>query len=86
MTATPEQRAALRRIREVRSKRPANGEESEAFAAWREAFADALRDVSQVLPHAVDRRQALSESEAARAEADHIRRRLLNRDSGEAGR
>lgn len=74
--SSPELLAALRNLREVRSGRPLDECNAEAFAAWRERIADALDSLAVVLIYSEDRQRAVEESEAARAEAARIRSRL----------
>ncbi|MFF8639737.1 hypothetical protein [Streptomyces sp. NPDC015345] len=73
MPVSPELRAALQRLREVRSKRPQGERETESFAAWREMIADALDSLAGVLIYQEDRQRAAAEAAAARAEAERIR-------------
>lgn len=70
---TPELRAALRRLREVRSQKPSGEVHSESYAAWREKIADALDSLALVLIYQEDRKKAASEAIVARAEAARIR-------------
>ncbi|MFE9454568.1 hypothetical protein [Streptomyces sp. NPDC006739] len=76
MTVSPELRAALQRLREVRSERPPGERETESFAAWRERIADALDSLAGVLIYQEDRQRAATEAAAARAEAERIRSEL----------
>ncbi len=73
---SPELSAALRRLREVRRKKPQGDSSSEDFAAWRESIADALDSLAILLFYEEDRRRASEESKLARAEAAKIRERL----------
>lgn len=73
MPVSPELRAALQRLREVRSERPLGERETESFAAWREIIADALDSLAGVLIYQEDRQRAAAEAAAARAEAERIR-------------
>ncbi|AWL40122.1 hypothetical protein B9S64_20100 [Streptomyces sp. SM18] len=70
---SPELRAALQRLREVRSERPWGECETESFAAWRERIADALDSLAGVLIYQQDRERAAAEAAAARTEAERIR-------------
>lgn len=45
----PELRAALRALRETRSRKPEGGSGTEAFAAWREQMADVLEQLARLL-------------------------------------
>jgi Lon protease-like protein len=76
MPVSPELRAALQRLREVRSERPRGERETESFAAWRERIADALDSLAGVLIYQEDRQRAAAEAVAARAEAERIRAEL----------
>ncbi|MFI6789613.1 hypothetical protein ACIBG4_20030 [Nonomuraea sp. NPDC050383] len=76
MDISPELRAALQKLRAVRSEKPPGERSTEAFAAWREKIAEALDVLALVLIFASDRDKAVVEAKAARAEAAHIRREL----------
>jgi len=73
---SPELRAALKNLREVRSEKPPGGRETESFAAWRERIADALDSLVDVLIYQDDRQRAAAEAAAARVEAERIRAEL----------
>ncbi|MER5636788.1 hypothetical protein ABT095_07530 [Kitasatospora sp. NPDC002227] len=70
----PALKEALRRLRAVKSQRPA-GMEPSRFADWREKIADSLDALAVVLPFEEDQVSARAEAVAARAQADEIRRR-----------
>ncbi|GAA1562081.1 hypothetical protein GCM10009678_51220 [Actinomadura kijaniata] len=75
MTIPGDLKRSLRRLREVRARRPV-GEESPAFAGWRDEMADALDELSRTLLLGDDRARAAAEAAAARVEAGGIRARL----------
>lgn len=68
----PALKAALVRLRAVKSQRPTGAEPSE-FASWREKIADSLDALAAVLPFEDDQVRARAEADAARAQADEIR-------------
>ncbi|GHF86483.1 hypothetical protein GCM10018790_74970 [Kitasatospora xanthocidica] len=70
----PRLRAALVRLRAVRSRRPAGADPGD-FADWRDAMADALDGLAGVLLFEDDRVRARAEADAARAQAEEVRRR-----------
>ncbi|MEU3566808.1 hypothetical protein AB0E96_00030 [Kitasatospora sp. NPDC036755] len=70
----PMLKAALRRLRAVKSKRPIGVEPGE-FADWREKIADCLDGLASALPFEEDQIRARAEAVSARAQADEIRRR-----------
>ncbi|WP_433244880.1 hypothetical protein [Actinomadura nitritigenes] len=75
MTIPADLKSSLRRLREVRVRRPAEAE-SLAFAEWRDEMADALDELAQRLLFESDREQAAAEAAAARAQAGEIRAKL----------
>ncbi|WP_083999344.1 hypothetical protein [Actinomadura kijaniata] len=75
MTIPDDLKRSLRRLREVRVRRPVD-EESPAFADWRDEMADALDELSRRLLFGEDRARAAAEAAAARVKAEGIRARL----------
>ncbi|MFS2291437.1 MAG: hypothetical protein FWJ90_01875 [Actinomadura sp.] len=75
VTIPAELRRSLKRLREVRARRPMEAQ-SLAFAEWRDEMADVLDELAQRLLFESDREQAAAEAETARAQANEIRARL----------
>ncbi|MFF0292422.1 hypothetical protein ACFYST_02425 [Kitasatospora sp. NPDC004614] len=71
----PALKAALVRLRAVKSQRP-TGAEPRELADWWEKIADLLDSLAAVFLFEDDRVKAAAEAEAARARADEIRERL----------
>ncbi|MEU7983147.1 hypothetical protein AB0B63_32050 [Micromonospora sp. NPDC049081] len=69
----PVLKAGLRQLRAVQAQRPADFAGPCAFADWREAMAEALDELAEVLPFEEDRARARMEAEAARGEAAELR-------------
>ncbi|WP_089310831.1 hypothetical protein [Actinomadura mexicana] len=74
MTIPVELKRSLKRLREVRARRPAETQ-TLAFAEWRDEMADVLDELAQRLLFEEDREQAAAEAEASRAQANEIRAR-----------
>lgn len=68
----PDLKAALRGLRQVRSRRPADSN-AFTFASWREDMAAALESLARHLPHEEDRAAAKAEAAEARKQAARIR-------------
>lgn len=66
-------KAATRKLRRVRSMRPADAADPCVLADWREAMAEALDGLVQVLLFEADRSDARAEADAARTEAAQLR-------------
>ncbi|GAA4831216.1 hypothetical protein GCM10023235_01710 [Kitasatospora terrestris] len=79
----PALKAALTRLRTVKSQRP-TGMNANEFADWRERIADSLDGLARVLLFEEDQVGARAEAAAARAQADEIRRLGL-RAAGDRG-
>lgn len=76
MSLPPDLKDALRRLRATRAEKPAGDEPTEELALWRERMSECLSFLSRQLLFESDRNQAVKEAEAARAEAENIRRLL----------
>ncbi|MEU9021627.1 hypothetical protein [Actinomadura sp. NPDC048394] len=75
VTIPAELKRSLKRLREVRARRPSEAQ-SLAFAEWRDEMADVLDELAQRLLFESDREQAAAAAEAARAQANEIRARV----------
>lgn len=74
VTVPDDLKRSLKRLREVRARRPSEVR-SLAFAEWRDEMAAVLEELAQRLLFAEDRERAAAEAEAAHAEANEIRAR-----------
>ncbi|MFG2692731.1 hypothetical protein [Kitasatospora sp. NPDC048407] len=72
LVVDPALKAALVRLRAVKSQRP-TGAEPRELADWWEKIADVLDSLAAVFLFEDDRVKAAAEAEAARARADEIR-------------